>query len=73
MLGVVGTVPDLKVPLIHGVVGIVDGHLAVAGYRIPVNRGTPALLAAAVKAGESLNSPGIYALMATTLAVAIFG
>lgn len=63
MLGVVGTVPDLDIPLIHGPAFIIDGNLAVAGHRIPVNRGTPALLAAAVKACESVKSPAIYAFL----------
>ena len=63
MLGVVGTVPDLAVPLIHGPVRLVDGHLDLTGHRIPINRGTPALLAAALKAHESIQGPDIHAFL----------
>lgn len=64
MLGIVGTVPDIRVPLIHGPARLVDGHLRLADRRLPVNRGTPALLAAALKAAEYLDGPEIYAVLA---------
>jgi len=63
MLGIVGTVPDLQFPLIHGSVHLVDGYLSIQGFKVPVNRGTPALLAAAVKASEWLVGPPIYAFL----------
>ena len=63
MLGVVGTVPDLSLPLIHGPVRLRGGHLTVNGQALPVNRGTPALLAAAARALESIHAPELYAFL----------
>lgn len=64
MLAVIGTVPEEDFPLIHGPVHICDGHLDLSGHRIPINRGTPALLGAAVKAAAALdNHPEIYAFL----------
>ncbi len=58
MLAVVGTVPVENFPLISGEVHLEHGALLLKGQRIPVNRGTSALLAAAIAAGEILgNSP----------------
>jgi ADP-dependent NAD(P)H-hydrate dehydratase / NAD(P)H-hydrate epimerase len=54
MLAVVGTVPDDNFPLLAGKVTLEDGDICIQGRRITVNRGTPALLAAAVKVGEAL-------------------
>jgi hypothetical protein len=56
MLAVVGTVPDQEFPLIAGEVRLESATLILQGRRIPVNRGTPALLAAAVAAGEVLGN-----------------
>ena len=52
MLAVVGTVPDQDFPLITGKVVLQDDFISIQGNRAPVNRGTPALLAAAIKVGE---------------------
>ena len=57
MLAIIGTVPDQDFPLISGEVGLENNELTIEGKRIPVNRGTPALLAAAIKTGEVLNQP----------------
>ncbi|MFP3928303.1 MAG: NAD(P)H-hydrate dehydratase [Desulfobacteraceae bacterium] len=57
MLAVVGAVPDDDLPLVEGEASLQDDRILIEGYEIPVNRGTPALLAAAVKAGEALNGP----------------
>jgi len=54
MLAVVGTVPDRDVPLLAGKVTLENGDICVQGRRVSVKRGTPALLAAAVKVGEAL-------------------
>ena len=64
MLAVVGTVPDPHLPLLHGPVRLVDGRLQLADQRIPVNRGTPALLAAALKTTQFLDGPEIHAFLA---------
>jgi len=63
MLGVIGTVPDLKFPLTCGPVRLIDGHLNINGLNVSVNRGTPALLAGALKATESINGSEIYAFL----------
>ncbi|MFO7783717.1 MAG: NAD(P)H-hydrate dehydratase [Thermodesulfobacteriota bacterium] len=57
MLTVVGTVPDKDFPLVHGEVGLEKDHIRVGKITVPVNRGTPALLAAALRTGEVLNLP----------------
>lgn len=57
MLAVVGTIPDENFPLMTGMVTLVEGRICIQGYTVPVKRGTPALLAAAVKAGEVLKRP----------------
>ncbi|WP_448873656.1 NAD(P)H-hydrate dehydratase [Desulfobulbus propionicus] len=64
MLGIVGTIPDARFPLLHGRAHLVDDQLWLADQRIPVHRGTPALLAAAVKASQYLHGPEIYAFLA---------
>lgn len=63
MLAVVGTVPDKDFPLVHGRVELRNNHLTIADRKIPVNRGTPALLAAAVKTSEALKGPEVYAFL----------
>jgi len=52
MSAVVGTVPDQDFPLISGKVILKDHTISIEGNQVPVNRGTPALLAAAVKVSE---------------------
>lgn len=54
MLAVVGTVPERNFPLVAGEVLLKGERIKVREQVVPVNRGTPALLAAAVKAGEVL-------------------
>jgi hypothetical protein len=63
MIGIVGTVPDLQWPLIHGKVRWVDHHVEIHGQRIAVNRCTPALIGAALKASECVPCPEIYAFL----------
>ncbi len=57
MLAVVGTVPDQNFPLTVGPVILKGDVISVDGNSAPVNRGTPALLAAAIKVGEVLGEP----------------
>jgi hypothetical protein len=64
MLGVIGTVADEKFPLTHGPVRLIDRYLYVHSQKVPVHRGTPALLAAAVKASETIGGSTIYAFLA---------
>jgi hypothetical protein len=60
MYAIVGTVPFEHFPLAAGEVSLVDNELSIEGNRTPVNRGTLALLAAAIKAGELLGLPAPY-------------
>jgi len=63
MLGIVGTVPDLHMPLIHGKARLVDNQVEIGGRRIAVNRCTPALMGAALKASECVSCPEVYAFL----------
>ena len=54
MLAVVGTVPDQDFPLLAGKVTLENGDICIQGRKAAVNRGTPALLAAAVKVTNAL-------------------
>jgi hydroxymethylpyrimidine/phosphomethylpyrimidine kinase len=63
MLAVVGTVPLENFPLISGEAHLEQDALLVKGERIPVNRGTPALLAAAIAAGRVLGNPPPFAYL----------
>lgn len=63
MLAVVGTVPVENFPLVSGAVRLEQDTLLVQGKRIPINRGTPALLAAAIAAGEILGNPPPFAYL----------
>ena len=57
MLAIVGTVPDQNFPLVTGGVDLKGDTLCIQGMQAPVNRGTPALIAAAVKINEILGQP----------------
>ena len=54
MLAVVGTIPEEDFPLVTGEVCLDEDSIRLGDRRVLVNRGTPALLAAAIKAGEVL-------------------
>ncbi len=60
MLAVVGTIPQHDFPLLAGKVTLNDGRINIQGRTVAVNRGTPALIAAAAKAGEALGINEIY-------------
>lgn len=64
MLAVVGTIPDKACPIIDGQVRLESDRLHVGDKNFPVNRGTPALLAAAVKTGEVLGTPSPFTYLA---------
>lgn len=63
MIGIVGTVPDLELPLIHGKVRLIDNQVVIQGRRIAVYRCTPALIGAALKASECVQCPETYAFL----------
>ncbi|NWG01935.1 MAG: sugar kinase [Syntrophaceae bacterium] len=55
MLAVVGTVPNPEFPMVAGIATLENGDICIQGRRVTVKRGTPALLAAAIKMGEALS------------------
>ena len=57
MLGIAGTVPMEEIPLLTGRLAMVGGDILIEGRGIPVNRGTSALIGAAVKTSEVLGTP----------------
>lgn len=63
MLAVVGTIPVENFPLVSGKARLEKGALLLEGNRIPVNRGTPALLAATIAAGKVLGNPPPFAYL----------
>ena len=54
MLALIGTVPEEDFPLVSGTAILKGDRLSLEGHETPVNRGTPALIAAAVKACDTL-------------------
>lgn len=64
MLGIVGTVPDADLGLLHGPARMDGGRVTVAGRELEVQRGTPALLAAALQVAAHLGRPEIHAYLA---------
>jgi hypothetical protein len=64
MLCVAGTVPAEDFPLVEGEVLFADGCLRIGGISADVNRGTPALLAAAAKTAEAMGRPVPVACLA---------
>lgn len=57
MLAIVGTVPYEDFPLTHGEVEIRDENMLLSGHKIPLTRGTPALIAAAAHISSALGLP----------------
>jgi hypothetical protein len=62
MFAVVGTVPEEDFPLVSGKLELRENRIHVCERQFPVNRGTPALIAASIKVGEllGLSSPWGY-------------
>ncbi len=63
MLAVVGTVPESGFPLLAGRATLQDDHISIQGKRTTVNRGTPALLAAAAKVAQTLGQEEPFAYL----------
>lgn len=63
MIGVVGTVPDPDFPLVTGETRLESDSITIRGKQIPVNRGTPALLAAAIKTAQMLKQGPPFAYL----------
>jgi ADP-dependent NAD(P)H-hydrate dehydratase / NAD(P)H-hydrate epimerase len=57
MFSIVGTVPDNNFPLISGLGSMENDHVVIENERVAVNRGTPALIAAACETLKYLHKP----------------
>jgi sugar/nucleoside kinase (ribokinase family) len=64
VLAVVGTVPREDYPLGAGRVHFQGEVISLEGHQAPVNRGTPALLAAALQVAAVLGQPDIWGYLA---------
>ena len=62
MLAVIGTIPDIAFPVVKGEAFLEDEMIRVQDRSAPVNRGTAALIAAAIKTSEFLGTglPSVY-------------
>jgi len=63
VLAIVGTVPDHDTPIIHGPLTINQDRILLAERSIPVNRGTTALMAAAVVTSDILGKMTPYGFL----------
>jgi hypothetical protein len=63
MIGVVGTVPDPDFSLVTGEARLEGDRITIQGKQIPVNRGTPALLAATIKTAQVLEQGAPFAYL----------
>jgi hypothetical protein len=63
MLAIVGTVPIRDFPLTQGPLSVSGSWLEIRGNRVDVNRGTPALMAAAAAASQTLGGEAPYGFL----------
>jgi ADP-dependent NAD(P)H-hydrate dehydratase / NAD(P)H-hydrate epimerase len=63
MFGIVGTVPDNAFPLVTGEVTIDNNYIIVEKERVAINRGTPALIAAALETLHYLKQPNPFCFL----------
>jgi ADP-dependent NAD(P)H-hydrate dehydratase / NAD(P)H-hydrate epimerase len=63
MFAVVGTVPEDEFPLIDGPVSVKGGRIDASGHEIDINRGTAALLAAAIMVSQYLGGEAPHAFL----------
>lgn len=63
MLTIIGTVPEDDFPLLHGDVWFRDASVTVEGRSAAVNRGTPALMAAASVVSDVMGTPTVRACL----------
>jgi len=55
MLAIIGTVPDENFPLATGKISLKNNQIYIQGKKLPVGRGTMALMAAAIKTCEAID------------------
>ncbi len=63
MLGLVGTIPEKQIPLISGRIVLEGEQIVLENERIAVNRGTPAMIAAAVETLKFMGRPNPVAYL----------
>ncbi len=63
MLAIVGTVPDHELPIIHGPLTVDGGQVKLGDRIVEINRGTPALMAAACATQEVLTGKAPYGFL----------
>ncbi len=71
MHAIVGTIPDQDFPLVAGEVSLRDGGIYIQGRHVPLTRGTPALLAGAIKAGEVLGQPALHGYLVGDIGIGV--
>ncbi|MEA1923855.1 MAG: NAD(P)H-hydrate dehydratase [Pseudomonadota bacterium] len=64
MLAIVGTIPSEDFPIISGEITLDDEHIHIRDKRAAINRGTTALMAAAIKTSETLGQPSPFGYLA---------
>lgn len=57
MFGIIGTIPEKDFPLIYGAAFLEGDQIRIGNEKIPVKRGTPAMIAAAAKTLSYLGKP----------------
>lgn len=60
MFGIVGTIPEEHFPLTSGTVLLEGNQIIIGNELIAVNRGTPAMIAAAAETLKYMNKPGPF-------------
>ncbi|MGI5823730.1 MAG: NAD(P)H-hydrate dehydratase [Dethiobacteria bacterium] len=63
MLGIVGTIPEENFPLVTGKVSLEGNQIILGDERIAVNRGTPAMIAAAAETLKYMHKPNPYCFL----------
>jgi len=60
MFGIIGAIPNENFPLVSGVPSLENDCLVIGGESCAINRGTPAMIAAAIKTLEYLGKPSPF-------------
>lgn len=60
MFGIVGTIPEKDFPLIYGEAVLEGDQIIIENKKVAVNRGTPAMIAAAVETLSYMGKPNPY-------------
>lgn len=63
MFGIIGTIPKENFPLVSGTVSLENGKLFIGNESIAINRGTPAMIAAAVETLKYLGKPNPFCFL----------